>query len=211
MAMTEWMLRGPEIATCNCNYGCPCQFNAPPTNGDCRTAFGMHIQEGHYGKVRLDGLNWAEMLAWPGPIHMGHGEMQVIIDERASPEQRDALLKILSGQDSEPGATGFQVLATTIEKMHEPLFKKIDFRADLKSCEGSVVVPGTLEVATTAIRNPITGNPHHLKVVLRTAFEFDEAEFASGSSKSTGRIVLTSENKHALLAMIHITGKGIVH
>ena len=87
MAMTEWMLRGPEIASCNCAYGCPCQFNALPTEGDCRAAVGMHIDKGHYGKVKLDGLNIAATAAWPGPIHLGHGEILPIVDERATPDR----------------------------------------------------------------------------------------------------------------------------
>ena len=102
MAHTDWMIRGPEIASCNCSYGCPCQFNALPTDGTCRAAVGIQIDKGHYGKVKLDGLRLAATAAWPGPIHMGHGEIQPIVDERATPEQREALLKIMSGQDTEP-------------------------------------------------------------------------------------------------------------
>ena len=101
MSFTEWMISGPEISSCNCAYGCPCQFNALPTDGTCRAAVGMQITKGHYGKVKLDGLRWAATAAWPGPIHMGHGEILPIVDERATPEQREALLKIMSGQDTE--------------------------------------------------------------------------------------------------------------
>lgn len=211
MTMTEWMLRGPEISTCNCDYGCPCQFNALPTHGDCRAAVGMHIEKGHHGRVKLDGLNWAATFAWPGPIHLGHGEAQPIVDERASPEQREAILKILSGQDTVPGATIFQVFATTIDKMHEPVFRRINIKTDMKSCDGEVHVPGMLDVATTAIRNPVTGEPHHAKVSLRAGFEYSEAEYASGTSKSNGPIMLDNKNCHAHLAMIHMTGKGVVH
>jgi hypothetical protein len=170
----------------------------------------MHIEKGHYGKVKLDGLNWAGAFAWPGPIHMGHGEAQPFVDERATPEQREALLKIMSGQDSEPGATYFQVFSSMIEKFHEPKFMKIDFKADLKSCDGHLSVPGELDIKTTAIRNPMTGKPHHAKVALRGGFEFAEAEFANGTVKADGAVKLNSENKHAHLAMIHITGQGIV-
>ena len=95
--------------------------------------------------------------------------------------------------------------------MHDPLFKKINVDVDFKSCVGSISVPGTLDIATTAIVNPITGKPHHPKVAIREGFEFAEAEFANGSSKSKGSIVLDNENKHAHLAMIHITGHGVVH
>ena len=211
MAMTEWMLKGPEIATCNCDYGCPCQFNALPTDGTCRAAVAIHIDKGHYGKVKLDGLNIAATAAWPGPIHMGHGEILPIVDERASEEQREALLKIMSGQDTEPGTTFFQVFVSMCEKVHTPMFKKIDFAADMKSCEGHFSVPGVVEATTTAIRNPVTGKAHHAKVSLRQGFEYGEAEFASGSSKSAGPIKLDNSGRHAHLAMLHITGKGIVH
>lgn len=211
MAFTEWMIRGPEIASCNCSYGCPCQFNALPTDGTCRAAVGMQIEEGHYGKVNLDGLRWAAIAAWPGPIHMGHGEIQPIVDERATAEQREALLKIMSGQDTEPGATFFNVFVLMCDTVHEPLFKAIDFAVDLKSCDGHIRVPGVLDVTTEAIRNPVTGNPHHAKVSLRQGFEFSEAEFASGTIRSKGSIVVETSGRHAHLANLHVTGSGIVH
>ena len=210
MAHTDWMIRGPQISSCNCSYGCPCQFNALPTNGDCRAAVGMHIEKGHHGKVKLDGLNWAATAAWPGPIHMGHGEIQPIVDERATPEQREALLKIMSGQDTEPGATFLQVFVSMCEKVHPPMFKKIDFNVDMKSCNGHVSVPGVVDVKTEAIRNPVTGKPHHAKVSLRQGFEYTEAEYASGSIKSEKPIALNTAGKHAHLCMIHITGQGVV-
>ena len=210
MAMTEWMIKGPEIATCNCSYGCPCQFNSLPTDGSCRATVALHIEKGHYGKVKLDGLNIAATAAWPQAIHMGHGEILPIVDERATPEQREALLKIMSGQDTEPGATYFQVFVSMCDKVHEPQFKPIEFKADMKSCEAHFKVPGVVEASTTAIRNPVTGNPHHAKVSLRQGFEFIDAEFCSGSSKSAGPIKLDTAGKHAHLAMIHLTGQGIV-
>ena len=210
MAMTEWMIKGPEIATCNCSYGCPCQFNSLPTDGSCRATVALHIEKGHYGKVKLDGLNIAATAAWPQAIHMGHGEILPIVDERATPEQREALLKIMSGQDTEPGATYFQVFVSMCDKVHEPQFKPIEFKADMKSCEAHFKVPGVVEASTTAIRNPVTGNSHHAKVSLRQGFEFIDAEFCSGSSKSAGPIKLDTAGKHAHLAMIHLTGQGIV-
>ena len=210
MAFTEWMIRGPQISSCNWSYGCPCQFNALPTEGNCRAAVGMHIEKGHHGKVKLDGLNWAATAAWPGPIHMGHGEIQPIVDERATPEQREAILKIMSGEDTEPGATFLQVFVSLCDKVHPPMFKKIDFEVDMTSCAGRVSVPGVVESRTEAIRNPVTGKPHHAKVSLRTGFEYAEAEYASGTVKSAGPIALDSAGKHAHLAMIHITGQGVV-
>ena len=210
MTHTDWMIRGSEIASCNCDYGCPCQFNAAPTNGNCRAAVGIEIETGHYGKVKLDGLRVAATAAWPGPIHLGHGEIQPIVDERATPEQREALLKIMSGQDTEPGATFFQVFVSMCDKIHPPMFKKIDYSADLDSCDGHISVPGVVEVKTEAIRNPVTGNAHHAKVSLRQGFEYLDAEYASGTITSAGPIALSSAGKHAHLAKLHMTGQGLV-
>jgi hypothetical protein len=94
--------------------------------------------------------------------------------------------------------------------VHTPMFKKIDFKADMKSCEGHVRVPGVVEVKTEAIRNPITGLPHHPKVSLRQGFEYAEAEYASGTVTSAGPIALNTTGKHAHMAMLHLTGQGVV-
>ena len=102
--MTEaiWTIKGREFVNCNCAYGCPCQFNALPTYGHCRAVLGIDIETGHHGETHLDGLRFAAALTWPGAIHEGHGEAFVVIDERADAAQRDALLRIISGQDTEP-------------------------------------------------------------------------------------------------------------
>jgi hypothetical protein len=83
MAFIDWEIRGPQLSTCNCDWGCPCQFNARPTHGHCRAAVGMRIEQGHFGDVRLEGLHWVVLLAWPGAIHEGGGEVLPIIEERA--------------------------------------------------------------------------------------------------------------------------------
>jgi hypothetical protein len=170
----------------------------------------MRIDKGHFGKVKLDGLVWGGVFAWPGPIHEGHGQAQPIVDERASPEQRDALLKIMSGQESVPGATMFQVFSSMIETVHEPLFKPIKFEADIGKATGSIKVEGVVDAKAEPIRNPVTNEPHYAKVSLRKGFEYIDAEFASSTTKTKGAIKLDWSGRHAHLAMIHMTGQGLV-
>lgn len=211
MAMTEWMIQGTEITNCNCDFSCPCQFNALPTNADCQAALALHIEKGHYGNVSLDGLTIAATAAWPGPIHMGRGVIQPVVDERASDAQRQALLKIMSGEDTEPGATFFQVFATTFEKVHDPLFRKIDYAVDIESRKARFSVPGLVDSTVTPILNPVTGAEHRVRVTLPHGFEYHEAEYASGTFKSDGPIRLDFDKSHSHLARIHMTGKGVVH
>src|SRR5688572_3679400 len=115
----DWMIKGPWLTTCNCVVGCPCQFNALPSHGHCRAAVGCEIEQGHFGKVRLDGVRFAGLFAWPKAIHFGGGEVQPIVDVTATAQQREAILTILKGEQTEPGATIFNVFAGTFAKMHE--------------------------------------------------------------------------------------------
>ena len=131
MSDVIWAIHGREFNTCNCAYGCPCQFNALPTHGHCQAVVGIQIDTGTHGQTRLDGLKVAGIFKWPGPVHMGNGEAAVFVDTRASAAQRESLLRILSGQDTVPGATIFQVFSTTFEKMHEPIFTDIEFEVDV--------------------------------------------------------------------------------
>lgn len=97
--MTPWDIQGSELINCNCSYGCPCQFNALPTRGFCEAMGAISIEKGHFGEVPLDGLKIGVVFSWPEPIHEGKGKCQPVVDTNASPQQREALLKIMSGQE----------------------------------------------------------------------------------------------------------------
>jgi len=212
MAKTDWMIKGPWLTTCNCVVGCPCQFNALPSQGHCRAAVGCEIEEGYFGKVRLDGLRFAGLFAWPGPIHFGGGEAQPIVDASATPEQRDAILTIMKGEETEPGATIFNVFAGTFAKLHDPLFLPIDFSADVDGRVARLRVPGVLDVTSEPIRNPVTGAEHRVRIDMPNGFEYTQAEVALGTT-STGNqsaIALDWRGAHAHLTSLHYTRAGVV-
>jgi hypothetical protein len=210
MAHVDWEILGPELASCNCDWGCPCQFNARPSRGDCRAGVAMRIDKGHFGDVRLDGLKFVVLVAWPGAIHEGRGEAQPVVDERADDRQREAILKILAGEETEPGATVFNVFASVIDTVHEPLFKPIEVEIDIAARTGRFAVPGLVEGRGEPIRNPVTGQPHRARVVLPHGFEYTEAEFASSTTKATGKVPLDWADSHGHFAMLHLTGSGPV-
>ncbi len=210
MAHVEWRVKGREFANCNCSYGCPCQFNALPTHGHCRAAVGWQIDQGVYGTVKLDGLRAAGMYQWPGPVHGGNGTMQLVIDERAKPEQREALLKIITGQDTAEMATMWWVYAAMCPTKLEPLFKPIEFEVDVDARRARLVVPGILESSGEPIRNPVTGAEHRVRIDLPHGFEYRLAEIGSGRTKSTGQIKLDLANSYGQFARIHLSHAGVV-
>jgi hypothetical protein len=210
MSYVDWEIRGPEISSCNCDWGCPCQFNSVPTHGFCRAAVAFRIDKGHFGDVVLDGLCAGGMFAWPGAIHEGSGECLPIVDSRASDAQRAALLTILSGGETEPGTTIFNVFAATYDKVHEPVFAEIDFEIDFEAGTGSFSVPGLLEAVNGPITNPMTGDIHRATVRLAKSFEFIEAEFVDSRVKGKAPIELDWEAGHGHLTMLHMNAHGLV-
>ncbi|MDB5460721.1 MAG: hypothetical protein JWO72_2462 [Caulobacteraceae bacterium] len=208
MAFIEWRMQGPEIASCNCDWGCPCQFNALPTHGNCRAMTGMRVDHGHFGDLSLSGVKWAGMFAWPKAIHEGGGEAFVVIDPSATEAQRNAVLTILSGQETDPGATIFNVFATVIETLHPPVFLPIEFELDIDRRLGRLQIEGVLDTQVSPIRNPVTGAEHRARVTLPNGFEYREAEYASGRTRSPDPVPLSWDTGHAHVAMLDLSTHG---
>ena len=208
--MTDWAIRAHEFSNCNCSYGCPCQFNGLPTQGHCRAVVGFQIHLGHHGETRLDGLRVAGMFIWPGPIHEGRGEAALIIDSRADAAQREALLRILSGQDTEPGATIFNVFASTLDKVHEPVFADIQFEIDINRRRAKLSVPGYMEFRGEPILNPVTGEEHRIRIDNPDGFEFRIAEVGRGWSKTQQPMQLDLADSHGHFCELNLSQSGII-
>ena len=208
--MTPWEIRGRELVNCNCSYGCPCQFNALPTQGFCEAVATFLIEEGHYGDVRLDGLAAAMVVHWPGPIHLGQGKCQPVIDSKASPEQRDALLQILAGKDTDPFATVFSVFATTFDNIYEPITAPAEVQIDVESRRSKIRFGNCIEVIGEPIRNPVTGQEHRARIELPHGFEYEIAEIGSGTAHSKGNVAVDVQKTYAQFAYIHLNNHGVV-
>ena len=208
--MTAWEIKGRELVNCTCEYGCNCQFNALPDKGHCHAVAGIQIDQGHHGDVNLDGLKIAAIFKWPGAIHEGNGEAIAFVDERASEEQRSALLRIMTGQDTDPFATMFAVYASTVTKMHAPVFIAVDFDVDVDARKGRLFIKNYIEMTGEPIRNKVTGQASRAQIVLPEGFEYALAEIGSASSKSTGPVQVDIADKYGQFAHLHLNNSGPV-
>lgn len=206
----EWSVRADELSTCNCSYGCPCQFDALPTHGFCEGLMIVKITEGHFGDVRLDGLTSAFFVHFPGAPHEGNGTMQLVVDERADARQREALVKIASGEETEDMATMWWVYSAMSPNKLEPLFLPIEFDIDVEKRRARFRIPGLAEATAEPIRNPVTGAEHRVRIDLPEGFEFRIAEIGSGTTRATGAIRLDLKDTYAQLAHLHLSNKGVV-
>jgi hypothetical protein len=209
MAHADWRLEGEWLKNCSCAYGCPCDFNARPTQGWCKGFLGMRITQGHFEATRLDGLSFFAVVHFPGPLHEGNGELQPIIDERATPEQREALFKIMSGQHSAEG-TLFHICSLIVTKMHEPVFAPVTLEFDEGARKARLVIPGVLETEVEPIKNPVTGAPHRVQVVMPEGFEHRVGEIASADIRSTGAIPFETHASHSTLAHVTQAPEGVL-
>lgn len=210
-AETHWYIKGREFIHCNCAYGCPCQFNALPTHGECKAILSMSIEEGRHGDTDLSGLNIAGIVAWPGAVHEGRGHILPIVDERANDKQREALLRIMSGQDTVPGATVFQVFSTTYEKVHDPVFAPIDLEIDIEGRSARLNIPGWIEARGEPIRNSVTGEESRAQIRLPSGFEYDVAEMGRGWTQTNGPVDVQLSDSHAHFANIDMNQSGVAH
>ena len=209
--MTPWEIDATELANCNCAFGCPCQFNALPTHGNCEAAVGIIIHKGFHGDVRLDGMKVALTAQWPGAIHMGNGTMQLVVDAAATPAQRKAIETIFSGGDTDDMATAFWVFDKMSPNKLETLVKPIDAVIDMETRIGHVTVPGVFELTAEPIRNPVSGAAHRARINLPHGFEYRVAEMASGTTKTSGEIsLLKNQGTQAHISRIYMNGHGVI-
>jgi hypothetical protein len=201
MTKTPWRIIADEVSTCNCAWGCPCQFNALPTRGRCEALVAVRIREGHYGPTTLDGVTFAAAYWWPGAVHEGNGIVQLAIDERATAEQRQALLNIASGRE---GCTFFEIFASVVSTVVDPIFVRIDLSADRDKRVAELKVPGLGEFRVEPIRNPVTGEEHRALIKLPNGFEYNEAEMGNcleNHATLAGKVI-SNTNSYAHFAAV---------
>jgi len=206
----EWMIRGVEFTNCNCNWGCPCQFNAPTTHGHCEAVSTGRIDEGHFNDVRLDGLRWTLLLAWPGEIAEGNGRQQAILDARADADQREALRKIVHGESTAPGATHFFVFNSTMSQVLDPLTAPIEFEVDVDARTARVRIPDLVESSGSPIVDPNSGQEFRARIDLPNGFEYSIAETGTATSRVRAGIELDLANSYGQWNVLHMNQDGVI-
>ena len=199
--MTTWNLKGVVLGACNCDHGCPCNFNAPPTYGHCEGGWTWHIEKGGFGDVVLDGLNLTLFAEWPGAIHEGGGKAIAFYDERADEAQRDAIIELLSGDAGGPGG----IFVTTYSPVREP--RPAPYELELAGARSSVRIGESVLLETEAIRNPVTGDEVHPRIQLPEGLVVKELDVLTSSQFSvTDDISYDHSGKYVLLGEFAYAG-----
>jgi hypothetical protein len=207
----DWLWEGEWYKNCNCDPGCPCDFNQHPTNANCEGMVAMRITKGHVDDVDVSGLCWAGVVWWPGRMDEGNGRLQLIIDEAGSPEQREALVRALAeGQ----GDILLDIVRTVCPTIEEVLYAPFEWAFDLANRKGYVKAGDYLETEVESLKGfGDPAPPYRILVTIPGGFEYtgegNTAETAVATKlRVNGAFSYEHENTHS--SMTHVRrGAGV--
>lgn len=150
---------GDVLIACNCDWGCPCNFNARPSKGFCQGGWIWMIDQGRLDDVDVSGLGTALFAKWPSAIHEGGGRAICYVDDRASAPQRAALARMLRGDLGGP----WQLFIKTYE-LSAPITASFDVH--LADHHSRARIGDVVELGLRTIRNPVTDAEAHPEIVL---------------------------------------------
>ena len=191
----QWRIEVEYVQSCNCAYGCPCNFNALPTYGNCEALLGYRVRKGNFGTTNLDGVVFAWGLWWPKAIHMGEGIGQLYVDKKASSEQVKALEEIVSGKH---GGGVFTIFPSTFKEARPTVVTNIELH--YHPYDGWFKVEGAGEVHSGHILNAKTGEPWEGELVLPGGIGFKRGTVTSVDWHwNSGDLSLKYEKKNGTL------------
>jgi hypothetical protein len=134
------------------------------------------INEGGFGDTSLEGVRFAWLVWWPGPIHEGGGTRLTVVVESASAEQREAIEPLTAGKH---GGGYFEIFASVMSNELDTVYAPIEVEADREARTASVRIGDLAESTIEPIRNRVTGDPHRVRIDLPDGFEYKQAEIGN--------------------------------
>lgn len=206
--MATWTMKGEYLKNCNCLASCPCDTEGfPSPHKFCEGMAAMRITDGQFDGLRLDGLHWAAIVHWPGALHEGNGSMLPLIDERATDEQRHALLEILSGKH---GGTFFGIIAAVCPTVYPPEFVPFTWEFDRSARHARMSAGRFLSTVTGPLIVPATGAEQRVRVLMPEGFEYRDMDVARALElKAAGPISYSYTNTNSSMANVEHTPEGL--
>jgi hypothetical protein len=204
LSISKWNIKADYVETCNCDFGCPCNFDGFPTYGFCRALVFFHIKKGNFGSVQLDGLDVVYAVSWPKAIHEGSGTLQLFITKHSDQSQRNAIVNIFTGKARGDGP--FALFSTTFKYILDSQF--VEIRSKIDGTKSSFSVPGILDVQLESFVNPVTGDLQQTKIQLPKGFIWKIADAAKTKVMKvlTPNLNFDHSGKNAFYSVVEFNG-----
>jgi hypothetical protein len=202
---TAYRVKADSVEACNCKHGCNCQFAGFPNEGKCEFIIGYAVKDGRFGNLSLDGVRAVVAAKYPNAIHEGNGHVVLFIDEKATPQQADALVSILSGK---MGGMPWEALAGTIERFDGPILKPVEIQVNGE--RSTVRVQDAIDLSLMPLKDPITGEDKQVHIVYpKGGFFWNDAAVATTKTMraSHGDLHLEWPGRYASAAEVNWTNQ----
>ena len=147
-AEAVYTLEGTLIEACSCYVLCPCCIGEDPDLGECYAIVAYGLDQGRIRGVDVSGLNLVLIAHIPGNVLAGNWEIVALVDERATPEQRDLLLGAFTGKLGGPLADVAQLIGTVKGMEFVPISHHVE------GGTGTLRIPGMVETEMDPYRGP---------------------------------------------------------
>jgi hypothetical protein len=146
-------LEGRMLEVCTCNVLCPCWIGEDPDGGTCDAIVAWHVDKGTVDGVDVSGHAVVALAHIPGNILQGNWKAVIYVDEKATDEQQEALLKVFTGELGGPVADLAQLIGEVVAVEREPITFTV------AQSEGSVTIGSGMTPVADADMDSYTG-PH---------------------------------------------------
>jgi hypothetical protein len=93
----SFSVEGDYFETCQCDVSCPCIWLKPADKEECDVILAWHVSKGEKDGVDLSGMNAVLAVHSPKQMTDGGWKVALYLDDRATPEQSEALGAVFSG------------------------------------------------------------------------------------------------------------------
>jgi hypothetical protein len=103
----SWKLDGTYFENCNCEVLCPCGASSlmlPADNDRCQVLLAFHVDRGDIDGVDVSDRTVVLVADAPKQMTDGNWRLGVLLDDRASDDQEQALTAVFGGQQGGPPA-----------------------------------------------------------------------------------------------------------
>jgi hypothetical protein len=160
-----YRLEGTMLEVCTCNAICPCWIGQDPDGDTCEGVIAWHFDKGEVNGTDVSGLTFAVAVFIPGNALAGNWRAAAFVDDKATPEQEEALLATYTGKNGGPVADLAQLIGEVVDVERAPITFDIEkgkgrlrigsaIDAEMEAFEGATGEPTTLQdAAFSVIRN----------------------------------------------------------
>jgi len=203
----NWTFEADYFTACNCDWGCPCNFNARPTEGRCIGWGAWRIITGRFGGTSLDGTRFALYYDFPGPVEHGQGTARAYVDSSLAAEQQRALEAIGSGK---AGGGFFDLFGTQLVTTWLPTkFVPIEF--EFSNGDGRVRIADLAEAESQLLAYP-DGSVIEPWLELPHGIEYKKGLMTNARRWwwRDGELLASYRNKYGAFARVKFTDQGCV-